>query len=591
MKTGVAFGDHIKTEKVFRRKSYEGRNNNSPRGIFLLLVLFLAIGILSFKLVNLQVVKGAYYRSLSDSNRIRTKVMFAPRGVLFDRNNIPLVLNDPGYRVIDGEETSIVSRERALEAIASGKTNIAIDSLRNYTYKEAFSHVLGYVGQITEDEMKNDAYSDYAITDWVGKTGLELQYESLLRGINGKQLVEVDAAGKETRILGQTEPVPGQDITLTLDAQLQQASYKAMAEIDRGAVVITNTKGEILTLLSKPSYDPNLFTLDDTYKATTSGYTNVEQIVMDGVKMPLLDRAISGTYPPGSTFKMITSAAGLESKIIDESYTVEDTGIVRIGEFSFSNWFYTQQGGKDGEVNVVKGLARSNDIFFYRLAEKIGVDTLSAMAGKMGVGSVLGIDLSGEAKGVLPTKKWKMQNVGESWYTGDNYHYGIGQGYLLTTPLQVNAWTQGFANNGKIYRPHLVKEARPEVVMDAKLSDKTTELIRQGMIDVCRTGGTAWPLFNFAVANDELKIDGKNILEAPLATGSAQTNKKQIAIACKTGTAEHGRETPPHAWITLFAPAYDPEIVVTILVEEKGEGSNEAGPIAKKILEAYFSQK
>lgn len=591
IKTGIAFGDHIKTEKIFRRK-YTERENYSLRGFFLIFILLVGVGILGFQLLNLQVVKGAYYRNLSDSNRIRTKIIFAPRGILFDRNNTPLVINAPGYRRIVGEKTNLVSRDKALDGIANGDDSILIDSMRSYPYKESFSHVLGYVGQITKEELESDRYAEYLITDWVGKTGLEWQYEPFLKGINGKQLVEVDASGKEIRVLGQTDAVAGNNITLTLDAKLQDAAYRAMENNPKGAVIISNPQGEILTLISKPSFDPNLFTLDESYKASESGYQSAGEIVTDGVNLPLLDRAISGVYPPASTFKIVTSAAGLNTGLIDEKYVVEDTGVVRVGEFSFANWFYTQYGRTDGEVNVVKALARSNDIFYYILAGKIGVDRISETASQMGVGKKLGIDLAGEAAGILPTKKWKISQIGEQWYLGDNYHYGIGQGYLLSTPLQVNAWTSAIGNKGKIYSPHLVKDSKPQLVADSKLTDKTVNLIRQGMIDACRNGGTAYPLFDFAVENSTLKADGKNIIDVKESSGSAKVGMKKITIACKTGTAEHGGEdTAPHAWITLLAPAYDPEIIVTVLAEERGEGSAEAAPVAKKILEEWFKRK
>lgn len=588
MKTGLAFGDHIKSEKVFKRK-YNEFEKHDKRGFFLLFLLGIGVLILSLQLFHLQIVKGEYYRSLSDSNRIRTKIVFAPRGVLFDRNNVPLVLNVPGFRKVEKDKSTLMSREKALDGIANNDDSILIDSMRNYPFKESFAHVLGYVGQITQEELESERYSEYLITDWVGKTGLEWQYEPYLKGENGKQLVEVDATGQEIRVLGQTDPVPGNNIILTLDSKLQNAAYTAMRDNPKGAVVITNPKGELLTLISKPSFDPNLFTLDETYEASSSGYKSVEEIVTDNENLPLLDRAISGVYPPGSTFKIVTAASGLMHGIIDEKYKVKDTGVVRIGEFSFSNWFYTQYGRTDGEVDVIKSLARSNDIFYYLLAGKIGVDKLSETAGQMGIGKKLGIDLGGEVSGVLPTEKWKITNVGEQWYLGDNYHYGIGQGFLLTTPLQVNALTMAVVNNGKIYSPHLVKKSEPQLIADSKLNSKTVNLIRQGMIEACRDGGTAYPLFNFAVKNDSLKADGKNIIDVKEASGSAKAGMKKITIACKTGTAQHGgEETLPHAWITLFAPAYNPEIIVTVLAEERGEGSKEAGPVAKEILTEWF---
>lgn len=587
---GFAFSEHIRTGRMGRRHR-EGNPNRSMRSFILFGILALGSLILLGKLISLQLVQGAYYRSLSDSNRIRTQLIYAPRGVIFDRYNVPLVFNIPGFRGVKGEETVIVGRDEALERLAKGDTTLSIDSLRQYPYKDAMAHVLGYVGQITAEELKEEQFSHYNLTDWIGKSGLEYEYEELLRGINGKKLVEVDASGKEVRVLGKTDPIAGKDITTTLDSALQKAAYEAMEGIDRGAVVVSTPTGEILAMVSVPSYDPNLFTLDDTYEATDTAYLDVGRIVTDSVGQPLLNRAVSGTYPPASTFKIITSAAGLEQHIIDKNYSIEDTGILKIGSFSFANWYYTQYGKTDGMVDVVKGLARSNDIFYYKLAEKIGVDRLSQTAAEFGVGSLLGIDIPGEAKGVLPTKKWKEKNLGEPWYLGDNYHYGIGQGYLLTTPLQVNSWTQAIANGGNIYQPHLLK-GKNKILNKAFLSGSTLEPIRQGMIAACSEGGTAYPLFNVSVENSQLSIDGKNILQAPVSTTSAKfEDMRKIVVACKTGTAEHLAEHTSHAWLTAFAPAYNPEIVVTVIAEESGEGSQVAAPITKKILEAYFKER
>ncbi|MCL5019077.1 MAG: penicillin-binding transpeptidase domain-containing protein, partial [Patescibacteria group bacterium] len=338
------------------------------------------------------------------------------------------------------------------------------------------------------------------------------------------------------------------------------------------------------------SFDPNLFTMGPNYLAASdSSYLSLSDILLDSQNQPLLDRSISGTYPPGSTFKLVVASAGLENKIIDENYQIEDTGVLQIGAFSFSNWYYTGYGGKDGEVNVVKGIKRSNDIFFYKLAEKIGVDKVSETAQKFGLGKPLGIDLQGEAAGLVPTPEWKQKTIGEPWYLGDTYHYGIGQGFLLTTPLQVNGWTQAIANEGTLYQPRLFKDSKLQILSSNLLNQHSSDLIREGMVEACNPGGVAWPLFQFRVHNSKLRIDGKNILGVDIASGSADT--RQITIACKTGTAEHGGSNPePHAWITLFAPAYNPEIVITVLAEESGEGSNIAAPIAKKILENWFGR-
>ena len=595
MNPGFAFGDHIKTEKI-KRRSYSSSSQFQIRGyflpLFLIIVFILCIGRLSY----LQLFQGEYYRALSDSNRIRTQVIYAPRGIIFDRKGVPLVMNAPGFRRTTlGLRAEFLTKEQAISLMAAKDKNIAVDSLREYSYKDSFAHVLGYIGQVSEADLKKSEYANYTPSDLVGKTGIEEQYESVLAGQNGKQLVEVDALGRAVRSLGQTDPVAGRNITLTLDAKLQQAAYEAASDIAKGSIIVSRPNGEILAIVSKPSYDPNLFTMDSTYRVSSvSAYKSVASVLMDSENQPLLNRSIGGVYPPGSTFKLVVAAAGLDNKIIDSSYSVVDTGVLKVGDFSFANWFYTQHGKTEpGKVNVVSALARSNDIFFYKLAERVGVEKISAMAAKFGVGRISGIDFPGEAKGILPGKKWKEAVIKDAWYLGDTFHYGIGQGFLLTTPLQVNMWTAAIANKGVLPIPHLLVAQNKASDSKNFLSESTISLIREGMLDSCRPGGVAWPLFNFKIKNSQLPVDGRNFLTVKTGSDSAVLKDyREIPIACKTGTAEHGGEkTLPHAWITLYAPAYDPEIVVTVLNESSGEGSSKAGPVAKRILESYFSMR
>lgn len=565
------------------------------RGFLLLVFLFAVLSILLIRLFDLQLLKGSYYRFLSDSNRTRTSIIHSPRGIIFDRNGTSLVFNTAGFRKTVGEKTKVLTREQALPLLASGEKNLEIDSLRQYPYKGSFAHVLGYIGQISKEELTKNIFENRRGGDLIGKMGLEREYEEKLAGIDGKELSEVDALGNTVRTLGKVDPHPGEDIKTNLDARLQLAAFEAFTDIKKGAIIVSTPKGEILALISKPSFDQNLFTMGEHYlPASGSAYGNVSELLLDDRNQPLLNRAIAGTYPPGSTFKLITASAGLEEKIIDENFQIEDTGVIAIGPFSFSNWYFTQYGKKDGFLNVVSAIKRSNDIFFYKLAELVGVEKLSAMAKKFGLGSRLGIDSEGEAKGVVPTPSWKEEAIGEPWFLGDTYHYGIGQGYLLATPLQVNSWTQVVANGGMLYQPQLLKNSIPiKSGQNSKfLSKRTIDLIREGMVESCSPGGVAWPLFEFKVKSSKLKVDGKNFSEVAEATISAQfKNYREISVACKTGTAQHGgKEDMPHAWITLFAPAYDPQIVVTVLAESSGEGSNIAAPIAKKILEEWFGR-
>jgi len=599
MKPDYTFAEHIRTEKIPRRHGKDFAGIFPFRTYLFLIILCLCIGLLVVKLISTQLFQGDYYRALADSNRTRTRVIHAPRGIIFDRNGIPLVYNTPGYRELVNGKVVFLSKEQALDALVQGKRNIEIDSLRHYPFTDSMAHVLGYTGQITKEQLGTTAFSDYQPTDVVGENGIEEQYEHQLRGTDGKQLLEVDALGNVVRTLGQTDPIPGQNITTTLDSKLQVAAYNAIKTVNKGAVVISKPDGEILALVSQPSFDPNLFTLDQTYHvASDSAYKNVASVLLDGTSQPLLNRTISGTYPPGSTFKIVTAAAGLQQKIIDDSWTIEDTGVLTIGKFSFANWYYTDYGRKEqGPVDVVRAIARSNDIFFYKLADKIGIDKLSNFAKTYGIGNTLGIDLPGEASGVLPTEEWKKKNIGEDWYTGDTYEYGIGQGYLLTTPLQVNAWTDIVANGGTLYQPHLLLNDKLHIIHDNLLTKENHDLIQKGMIDVCSPGGVAYPLFNFKVQNSNLKnendgLDFKAPDDATSSANASDKNQTQITLACKTGTAQIGNaDTKADAWITVIAPAYHPQIVVTVLVENGGEGSDVAAPIAKQILQEYFEKE
>jgi len=593
VKIGPAFGDYIRLEKSQRHLGDSSRSY-SIRSYILPAILIIGVILIIARLFFLQIIKGESFRNLSDANRTKTIPIHAPRGIIFDSQGVPLVFNVPGFREVpDGtssrdEKIKLIDRDDALELLSKGKTNLEIDSLRNYPYKDVTSHVLGYIGQISKEELtrlqlppqsgggqEQKTFANYAGGDLIGKIGIEREYENLLKGLNGKELVEINSMGKVVRKLGQTDPIPGQNITLTLDIALQKAAFDAAKDVKKGAIIVSNPKGEILVLLSKPSFDPNLFTMGEGYSSAeqNSSYQSISQILMDSENQPFLNRAIGGTYPPGSAFKLITAAAGLEDKVIDKNFVIEDTGILKLGAFSFGNWYFLQYGKTDGEVNVVKAIQRSNDIFFYKLAEMIGVDKLSQFAEKFGLGKKLSIDLAGEQAGIVPTDEWKRKAIGEQWYLGDTYHYGIGQGYLLTTPLQVNVLTQIIANNGVFYKPHLLKNEKLKIKNENFLSQNTSDLIREGMIEACSPGGVAWPLFEFKVQSSKFKVDRK------------------ISIACKTGTAQHGgEETLPHAWITLFVPAEKPEIIVTVLSEASGEGSNIAAPIAKKILEEWFSR-
>lgn len=594
VKIGPAFFDYVSTPHHYGAGS-SGANKRRSLGQNLelskflsgapLFLLFLVTGIIIVRLFYLQVIRANYFKSLAENNRTRTKIIPAPRGIIYDRNGKPLVSNSQVFQIEEEGRTEIISREQALK-LMSEANKVQSVVRREYLYKGAFAHVLGYLGYISENEMILPALKDYAVSDYVGKMGLEKTYEKMLHGENGKELMEQDAKGKEIRSLGQKEPIKGKNLHTTLDLDLALSIKDAMTDVEKGAVIASDPRdGSILSLYSKPTFDPNIFT---QASSDLVGYQSIEEILGDTENQPLLDRAISGVYPPGSIFKLVTSVAALSNGAIHKDTIIEDIGILRIGEFSFGNWYFLQYGKTEGPLDIVRAIKRSNDIFFYKAAELAGVENISNFAKNFGLGEQMGIDLEGENDGIVPSPSWKKKEIGEQWYLGDTYNYGIGQGYLLTTPLQVNMITNVFANGGTLYKPHLLKSQKAEIKRQNFIDKKYIELVREGMKESCDTGGVAWPFFDFKVKNERLPVDNRNYIEE--ASGSAKFVR--IPIACKTGTAEVAdKGKKPHAWITVFAPFYDPEIILTVLVENGGEGSSVAGPIAKKILQEYFERK
>lgn len=603
---GVAFSDFV-TKESFSfgstgKKSYGSFYTRSGiLSAFPLFLLTLIFIILFIRLFYVGVVQGAYYSRLSDENRTRTVIIPAPRGIIFDVKGRPLVRNVPVFEALENGKLRIVEKEEALSLISQEK-EVRDSIAREYVYKEAAAHVLGYTGQISEEELNHPDFAGYVLSDIVGKMGIEESYEQLLHGKNGRELYEVDAAGKRVRFLGNEDPIPGKNITTTIDIDLQKEAEEAFKKIPKGAAVVTDPRsGAVLAMYSKPSFDNNLFTHAKGYKAVGE-FQSVEALLTDSENLPLLNRAISGVYPPASTYKLITSAAGLETRAINEDTQFQDTGVVEIGGIKFGTWNFLQNGKTEGSLDVVKALKRSNDIFFYKASEKIGIKNLDSFSEKFGLGKLTGIDISGEVPGTVPGESWKKRVIGEDWYLGDTYNMSIGQGYLESTPLQVNLMTQIVANGGTMYEPHLLK-GREKILQENIITDEHLAVIREGMRQACETGGTAYPLFNFTVANENIKIDNINYFESstPSARLSASDSAKpkpgakftKVLIGCKTGTAEsHGVGKPdPHAWLTLFAPYHAPEVVVTVLVENGGEGSQVAAPIARDILIKYFENK
>lgn len=576
---GTVFSEQITKSQRFRKmREAEGNTKYSPdiRVWVFVGILFIGLGLLMSRLFLLTVIQGNRFRQLAQENRLQEQKIYAPRGIIYDRKGVPLVRNIPAFVLPDKQiffENPPATQSAQIQEIA----------VRDYVFKDLFAHVLGYTAEVSAEEL-----GKLVLGDLVGKMGIEKSYDETLRGVDGKLLFEVDALGQKIRTLGRVEPKTGKNLMLTLDSDLQKAAQETIAG-KKGAIVVSNSQtGEILAYYSSPSFDPNLFIRGEEIKK-----------LFEDPNQPLFDRVIAGTYPPGSTFKIITSVAALESGTIDKETKIEDTGILKVGEFSFGNWYFNQYGKKEGWLDIVGAIKRSNDIFFYTIGEKTGIETIAGWARKMGLGKKTGIDIDGEAEGLMPDPAWRKKERGEDWYLGNTYHIAIGQGDILATPLQVNTWTNVIASGGKLCQPHLTKDQRSirqladkdqnELCKDLEIKKENIELIREGMKEACAVGGTGYPLFDFKVQSAKIKTDNVDFFEAKESTVSAKPYVG-IPVACKTGTAEYGdlKNSKTHAWFTVFAPVYNPQITITVLVEGGGEGSTVAAPMAKKILEEWF---
>ena len=587
---GKAFTDELrKTARVsghFRNKKLEFQNisenmffsdaeddgtapTNPWMKSIIAVVFILSFSLMIGRLFHLQVARGSENLELADSNRIQVKTIHAPRGVIYDRNGKILAQNEPGFRIFNpanpSEKPSYITREEYLkmEAVDDPRLgSLEIDSLRSYLEKEKTSHILGYLGEITEEELKTEKFVNYKLGDKIGRGGVEEAYEKTLKGIDGGEIIEVDAAGKTLRTLRKKEAVAGQDLVLSIDVDLQKHAYERLEEALQksksccGAVVVTDPNtGEVLSMVSLPSYDP-------------SNIANA----LSAPNSPILNRAIAGVYPPASTFKIVSGLAGLESGKITAETKYEDTGVMNLGPYSFANWYFTQYGRKEeGLMDLPFALKRSNDIYFYQLGHAVGEKAMGDTAKKLGFGRKIGIDILGEEAGLIPDPEWKDKVIGEVWYPGDNLHMSIGQGFLLTTPLQIANLISYVASDGRQYPPHLgleIRDSKKNPVKSFKydpINQQTNPeymaLIKRGLEEVTRSGGTAWPFFTFP-----------------------------ITTAGKTGTAEFGAEDKTHAWYTGYAPADEPRITATVLLEGGGEGSTDASPVVKEIFRFYFSE-
>lgn len=615
--------DDKKRLTIAHTKKYLGASIGGPKIRLFLFFIIISFGIIVSRVFYLQIISGDYYRSLAEGNRIRRLPIPAERGIIYDRFNHELVRNVPGFsltiipqdlphdsqtleNVIEKtaslgglspdnlkellKKTSPYSYESvtvkenldyqtalSLYVQNSNLPGVEIESgsERNYTIvantKEnnilSLSHLLGYLGKLNQNDLDQLRSAGYLSSDKLGKAGLEKIYESYLRGTYGRKKIEVNATGKEQDVLAVEAPIPGKNIILTIDLNAQkkmESLVKATAEKTGkrkiAAIAMNPQNGEILALVSWPTFDNNDFA-NGINKITYQKY-------LDDPDLPLFNRTIAGAYPPGSTVKLIVSAAALQEKIIDKNTSVNSVGGIRVGGILFKDW----KPGGHGNTNVAKAIAWSVNTFFYYVGggyDKfigLGIDRLAKYFNAFGLAQKTNIDLPGENSGFVPTKEWKKKIKGDSWFVGDTYNVSIGQGDMLVTPIQVAEWTAVIANGGVLVTPHLAQKIVDPVTKkittltypnknNGLVGDNNLQIVRQGMRD--------------CVAYGSCKMLGQLTFDA----------------AGKTGTAQWSKNHPTHAWFTSFAPFQNPQIVVTVLVEDGGEGATISMPIAKNFLD------
>ncbi len=524
-----------------------------------LILLFLA---LFGKLFEVQIIKGAYYRGLSEENRIRHIPIPAPRGRILARTGEVLAGNVAiKKRVLFSPGKSITLSEDLTNA---PQDQIVTDYKRIYPLADKFAHASGYLSVVSEKEVGtvNPDCPQKGVRPsgmLVGVTGLEQGYECTLLGTNGEELVEVNTQGKKIRILGIKNPVPGKDVVTSIDYGLQK---EVAADMDKkGAAIVTDPNGAILAFYSSPSFDPNILVNKTDSQKISALLTNTD--------LPFFNRVISGTFHPGSVFKPLVAIAALEEGAIDKNFTFNDPGIITVKTFTYTNWFFTEFGQLEGTIDLVRAMARSTDTFFYKVGEMVGPVNIAKWADIFDLDKVTGIDIPGEVKGLIPTPDWKQKTIKEAWFLGNTYNMSIGQGDVSLTPIELNTYIAAIANNGLLCPPHFNQFPRPEVTeffkcRQIEIKQENLDLVKKGMQEACLTGGTAYTFFDFGAKHGD------------------------ITIACKTGTAEVGVVGEPNAWFTFFSPIEKPQIVTTIVFEKGGQGSQVAGPVARKIADYYF---
>ncbi|RMF48072.1 MAG: penicillin-binding protein 2 [Deltaproteobacteria bacterium] len=595
-----------------------------PRRLFLLsLAALMVFALLLARLWYLQVIRGEDYRQLSEKNRVRYLSIPAARGPVLDRYGRMLIDNRPAFaiaalrqdvadpqellarlssyleqpveklldrwkeglklpryrpiRLADDIPRDLVERLQEHSVDLPGLF-VEVRPVRSYPQGEMAAQLLGYVGEVTEQDLEEQSDESYRPGDVIGKRGLERVLEQDLRGTDGERLLEVDVRGKQMRILQTREPRPGHRVFLTIDRDLQRAAEQAFGDESGAAVVMDVRTGEILAFVNRPSFDPASF-------ATGISLEDWNRLVKDP-RRPLQNKAIGGMYPPGSTFKIVTALAALQAGVASPRTTVDCEGEIQVGNRIFRCW--KKKG--HGRTDLKKALRESCDVWFYKVALDLGIDRLSKMAFDLGLGKPTGLVLPGEKGGLIPTREWKRSRFNQRWYDGETVIAAIGQGYVLTTPLQLAVMTAAVANGGAVLKPQLIY--RIETIEGEPIQLRQAEVVRQVRLD------------KNALA--EVKKGLVAVVNEPHGTGWA-TKFREVVVAGKTGTAQvvrrksdeeeelaqAGDETPwrfrDHALFVAYAPADDPTVAVAVVVEHGRHGSTAAAPIARAIFRTYFN--
>lgn len=603
----IRLKDHEKDARLVRSRVVVGA-----------IVVVALICVLIARLYYLQVVQYEYHSTLSENNRVHVQPIPPTRGLIFDRNGVVIADNRPSFslsmtrersgdwqQVLDSivEVLQLTPEDRALfekrmkqgrrpfepvpilfelneEQIARIAVNqfrlpgveVVAQLVRHYPQGAHFAHSVGYMGRINEKELKTLDPVNYSGTHYIGKTGIERFYEAELHGQVGYEEVETNARGRVLRVLKRTDPIPGKDIVLSLDIKLQEAAEEALAG-RRGAVVALNPMtGEVLAMVSQPSFDPNLFVTGISFKAYAE--------LRDSIDRPLFNRILRGLYPPGSTIKPAVAIAGLDSGVITGSSRVYDPGYYQLPNYDhkYRNWNRTG----DGYVDLDTAIMRSNDTYFYDLAHKLGIDRLSSYMNQFGIGQKVSLDMFEESAGLMPSREWKRATRRQAWFPGETLILGIGQGYMQSTPLQLAQATALIASKGKWTRPHLAKTidgvppVDPNPMPDIVLRDPSNwAKVSHGMQQVVHGArGTA----RVAGVGAQYLIAGKS--------GTAQVVAiKQGEKYDRSKVQERHRD---HALFVGFAPANNPQIAVSVMIENGEAGSRVASPVVRKVMDAWL---